>query len=98
MDEKYRRGRDGYEAARYQFVITELELAFTFANIAASKDGSDGAQRNLGHARQAYDAAIHHLNERPMNPQRRREVQSRIRKFKKLLAELPAHGRRITFK
>jgi len=42
-----------YELAKYQFVLTELELAITFAETAASADSDAKATRNIENARRA---------------------------------------------
>jgi len=47
-----------HEVAKFQFVLTELELAITFAETAASADSDEKATRNIENARRAYKAAM----------------------------------------
>jgi len=42
-----------HEVAKFQFVLTELELAITFAETAASADSDAKATRNIENARRA---------------------------------------------
>lgn len=87
LEEMTRAGRAGYEDARYQFIVTELELALTFANIALSSRDPDNQQRNLKHAHQAYNAATQRLDERALPPRRKRSVDGRLRELKKTVQE-----------
>jgi hypothetical protein len=96
MDRKWIMGRVGYEEARYRFILTELDLAITFADIALSSGDSDTRHRNIGHARLAYDSATRHMNEGPLDAQKQRAVQSKVRKVKNLFKMLPSREREVS--
>ena len=96
MERKWLLGRAGYEEARYRFVLTELDLAITFANVALSSQDSETRQRNIGHAHQAYDSAAGLMNKQPLSMEKERAVQTRIRKLNKLFKKFPSQERGIS--
>jgi hypothetical protein len=95
-EQKWRLGQQGYEDARYRFVLTELDLAITFANVALSSQHPETRRRNIGHAQQAYDSAARHMNKQPLSMEKERAVQTRIRKLNKLFKKFPSQERGIS--
>jgi hypothetical protein len=74
---------------RYQFVVTELDLAITFCEIALSAEGKDKLQRNAGHAERAYQAATRFLDRSTLSEEMHREIEDRISTLQVLLDQLP---------
>jgi hypothetical protein len=97
MDRIWLMGRAGYEEARYRFILTELDLAITFANVALSSHDSDTRLRNMGHAQQAYDSAARQMGARPMSGGKKRAVQAKIRKVNQLFKKFPLREREAFF-
>ncbi len=84
--------RDQIEAAKIQFIITELDLAFTFCDIAASANNDDKARRNTASARKAYDSATHFLASATTTPETRQAIDNKVERLKSLLGSLEKAG------
>lgn len=87
----HERLRDEHEAARFQFISTELDLALTFCRIALSSDDTAKHKRNAHYAEQAYVVAERFLDNSDLSPHDSREIQTKIASLESLLDEL--HGR-----
>jgi hypothetical protein len=87
-------GRDervakGNRAARYEFIITELEIAVTYCHLSLDSRDAEKVTRNADNARQAYRAAARFFDESQLSPEMNREVHLRIDQLVPLLARLP---------
>ncbi len=89
LEEMWRRGKAGYEDARYQFIITELELTMTFASMALASNDSETKRRNINHAHQAYDAATSRIDKNGLDPERKENLESKLREVNQMLRKLP---------
>jgi hypothetical protein len=77
--------REAYLLAKFQFVITELELAMTFCDIALSSDGGAKRERNIKNAKRAHDAGLHFLGEGDLSEQQTKQVRDRLDKLEPML-------------
>jgi hypothetical protein len=61
--------QENYEI-KFDFILTEIDLALTFFRIARSSQDQGKVERNLRHARAARQSAIRYLEEAPLSKQR----------------------------
>ena len=73
------------ETPQFEFIVTELDLALTFWDIANSTQDERRATRILKHAKKAYTAAIHFLNNARLNRARQRVVHRQLQQLESLL-------------
>jgi capsule polysaccharide export protein KpsE/RkpR len=85
MARKAETPRNTYLKAQFEFIVTELDLALTFWDIANSTQDERRATRNLEHAKKAYAAAIHFLNGARLDRARRRVVHGKLQQLESLL-------------
>ena len=74
-----------HEVATFQFVLTELELAITFAETAASADSDEKATRNIGNARRAYKAAMKFAKGARFTPEMTKSIVEKVQQISVLL-------------
>jgi hypothetical protein len=74
-----------HEVAKFQFVLTELELAITFAETAASADSDAKATRNIENARRAYKAAMKFSEGARFTPQMTQSIAEKVHQISVLL-------------
>jgi hypothetical protein len=77
-----------HKEARYRFILTELDLAITFCDLALSAKDQVRTTRNTENAREAYKAATHFLEDAHFSLKMRAAVQERVSRLKVLLREL----------
>ena len=82
------RVKQQHQSAKYQFVMTELELAITFAKMALSAEDPDKAERTRGHAEQAFAAARHFVRGSSFTQKMRLEVEQRVEQMRQLMSRL----------
>jgi hypothetical protein len=88
----YLRLKTDFDLARYQFVVTELDMAITFCQIALSADSQSKLERNVDHATRAYDAATRFLDCSSLTEEMRDEVRERVSSLQQLRAQLSLNG------
>jgi hypothetical protein len=76
------------KAVRFEFIISELELALTFCRVAASTHIPARSTANIIHAQEAYRTASRFLASSRLSEPMRSAVQSRISDLKSLLRDL----------
>ena len=79
--------REQQDAARYQLVCTELDLAITFCHVAATTNDPARFERNIANAREAHAAAIYFLNCNHLDSTRRLEINEKLQRLIALLAK-----------
>ena len=79
--------------AAADFIMTELELADTFCNLAL-ESSTERKQQHLFNARRAMDAAFHTLDKVEMNEKELEGIITKIEEVKALLESV--EGRRST--
>jgi hypothetical protein len=67
-----------YEVAQFQFIVTELDLALTFLNIAESAEDNDKAARNMEHAWRAYGAATKFLENAKLTAEMSHAIEEKL--------------------
>ena len=77
--------KEKFDEAKYQFISLELDLAFTFCQIAQTTGKRATADRNRMNARTAYDAAKHFLEDSNFTPEECAEIHSRMSALRALL-------------
>jgi len=70
-----------HEAAKFQFINTELDLAFTYLGVATTTDDTEKAERNMEHAKQAYAAAMRFLEGAALSPQMHQEISEKLERL-----------------
>jgi len=88
QEQMHEKLRDEHEAARFQFISTELDLALTFCRIALSSDDTTKHKRNAHYAEQAYGVAARFLDVSNLTVHESREIQTKIASLQSLLDEL----------
>jgi len=73
-----------------EFIMADLELAFTFLNIARTAGATEDGRRNQENARTAYDAVLRFLPRSipALSGAERRVIEKKLRELKKRLASL----------
>lgn len=74
-----------YEANRFQFIVTELDLAITFAETAMSSASDEKTDRNIRHAKRAYQAATKFLKNSSFTPKMTETVAEKMNRVHLLL-------------
>jgi hypothetical protein len=86
--------RRAHQVVRFQFILTELDLAITFCDIALSTVDPEKVERNLENAKQAYGSAVYFLDSASLGIPMTREVHDRIQRLKVMLRQLGVLRRR----
>jgi len=81
-----------HKAAKYNFILTELDLALTFCDVALSADDREKADRNRENAQRAYDSATHFLEEAGFSGKGMATLQRKVSGLRTVLRQL--NGRR----
>jgi hypothetical protein len=68
MASDFDRVKKGHEVAKFEFIITELDLALTFCDTALSASTAEKADRNLNNAKQAFQSTICFLKDADLTP------------------------------
>lgn len=76
------------DALRTDVIVTELELAITFATSAKTARENDTCRRNLRHSLRAYESAKHFMQKARLDPEVVEYIQAKMNQLIKLLEEL----------
>jgi len=79
--------REQQDAARYQLICTELDLAITFCQVAATTKDPTRRDRNIANAREAHAAAVYFFNCNHLESTKRREISEKLLRLNSLLAK-----------
>jgi hypothetical protein len=88
MNRSFKVGLARLQQVGRDFLITELDLGITFADMALGSDDSAKARRNRGQARAAYRALERHFGKVTLIAQDARLVKSKLRRLKSKLRRL----------
>ena len=80
--------KQNHEALKLQFVMTELEMAITFCQVARSTENESTARRNINNAKRAYEAAEKALQGIPLNEAESLEIGEQMQKAKSMIEDL----------
>ena len=81
----------GHRAAKYNFILTELDLALTFCDMASGANDREKAERNMDNAQRAYEAAKHFLDEADFSGRMKTTLQRKIGRLRTVLRRLNGH-------
>ena len=84
-DALFKKLKQDYESNKFRFVVTELELAATFAEAAAACDSEEKTNRNVENARRAFEAAIGFLKNSSFTPEMNNTVAEKVERLRGLL-------------
>ncbi|HTU36213.1 MAG TPA: hypothetical protein VMF66_20610, partial [Candidatus Acidoferrum sp.] len=73
------------ETLRFEFVASELDLAITFCESAASTSDPEKSKRSVLRAKEAYETAKHFLSGEQISEPMRRTIQEKISRLELLL-------------
>jgi hypothetical protein len=90
---KLDRSRTSHIVAKFQFILTELQLAITFCEMALSSEGSAKMRRNFENATRAHNAAIHFLGDGDLTTDQQEQVQEELGKLEPMLREAEARSK-----
>ena len=88
LQRKQARLRERQDALRSQLVATELDLAITFCQVAATAKDAARYERNIANALEAFYAAVHFLNCDPSKSALDLEIKEKLLRLDSLLARL----------
>jgi hypothetical protein len=74
------------------FVLGDLDLAFTFVGLAETADSEETAHRNYNNARKAYDTVLHLLETLVPTESERQRIEAKLTTLK---ARLQAGGQQF---
>ena len=77
--------REKYETARVELVCTELDLAITFCEVAATTNDQDRVVRNIANAERAYASAAYYLDSKS---DQNTEIREKLIRLESLLSDL----------
>ena len=80
--------RRSYEENRLDFILTELELAITFAEAAASSNSDEKTERNVRHAKRACEGATRFSKRPGLSPEMTKLVDERVEKLRLLFEHI----------
>jgi hypothetical protein len=70
-----------------EFILTELDTAFTFLAVAETTSSAESRERNRRNALEAYNIALRMREKVVMDPRQKSEFQDKIADLKKRLEE-----------
>ena len=69
----------------FQFLLTDLDVALTFMNVAESTRDADAQQRNHKNARRAYDAVVRLMQSLSLDDTQNKELAEKLALLKSRL-------------
>ena len=83
--------REQFEDTQVQFMLTELDTATTFCNVANSSNNLEKVERNIANACEAYNTVLKHLPEVRFDSRSKGEFDVRMAHLQTLLRALGQH-------
>lgn len=96
LRKKHEKLAANHRAIKYNFILTELDLALTFCEMAIASDDKAKSERNTENAQRAYDAATHFLNEGGFSGSEKSNVRRRVTRIKAVMKQLSGPPSRLT--
>jgi|SRR5215813_1213356 len=81
-----------HQEAKYRFILTELDLAITFCDVALSSDDRVRSTRNTENARQAYKSATHFLEDANFSDKVQAHLHEKVSRLRSLLRRVDRHS------
>jgi len=96
MKRDFPRINQEHHQVKFEFIIAELDLAFTFCKIADSAGNGVKSERNLEHAARSFETAVHCARNTDLTLEMRQQINERIDRLyprlHNLVGGLSAHG------
>ncbi len=83
--------REQFENNQVQFLLTELDTATTFCEVAKAAQTPEKRNRNVGNAMEGYDTAVRLSHGVHFNAESQREYDTKLAHLRALLKELGQH-------
>jgi hypothetical protein len=84
----FQEAKNAYNAAKFEFIVVELDLAVTFVLVAKSLVASEKYERNIQNARQAYASATTFLKKADLSVEMGAQINAKLARLEHLLGEL----------
>src|SRR5215471_11772265 len=91
LRKEHKKLADNHKDSKYRFILTELDLAITFCDIALGSKDQGRSTRNTENARQAYKAAAHFLEGANFSNQMQASIQEKVARLRVLLRRVDRH-------
>src|SRR5215831_20078837 len=91
LQKEHEKLASNHNEAKYRFILTELDLAITFCDVALSSDDRGRSTRNTENARQAYRAATHFLEGANFSDNEKAHLYERVARLRNLLRRVDRH-------
>ena len=91
LQREHERLASNHKEAKYRFILTELDLAITFCDMALSSHDRARSTRNTENARQAYKAATHFLEDANFPDQVKAHLHEKVVRLRNLLRRVGRH-------
>jgi hypothetical protein len=65
-----------------EFLITDLDIALTFLDVAQTSTNQETIRRNREHARRAYDTVVHLMSKIEVDHPERQKIHERLAKLR----------------
>src|SRR5262249_55640174 len=91
LQKEHEKLASSHKEAKYRFILTELDLAITFCDVALSSVDLVRSTRNSENARQAYKAASHFLEDANFSEKRMTLLGEKVAKLRTLLRRVDRH-------
>ncbi len=77
-----------FNRAKVNFIMTDLDVAITFAKIARESTDQEKVIRNRQNARKGYDAVVHFLSTASLTPMGQKTIKEKLEWLKSALSSL----------
>jgi hypothetical protein len=84
----FHKAKKAHDTAKFQFIVAELDLAITFAQVAKCSSTSEKYERNLQNASQAYASATTFLKQADLSVAMGAQINARLARLQNLVGEL----------
>src|SRR5215467_8701076 len=91
LRKEHERLASNHKEAKYRFILTELDLAITFCDVALSSDDRVRSTRNIENARQAYKSVTHFLEGANFTDKMMIDLHERVARLRNLLRRVDRH-------
>ena len=79
------RFRSSVSRNAFEFLLTDIDTALTFMDVAESTDKADIRKRNYANARKAYDTVLRFMQNQPIDDDQREKLASKLTLLKSRL-------------
>ena len=95
LHKKHEKLATAHQEAKYRFILTELDLALTFCEMAMTSDDQAKTIRNTENAQRAYLAATHFLASAGFSEEVKADVHQKVARLETTLEKLNGRTLRL---